>query len=945
MNTRSVTTATAPARPARALAAAFFLSGAAALTFELVWFYRCGLVFGNSIWAATIVLASFMGGLAVGNMAAWGVAARTERLLHAYAAAETLVAITGVALTYALPPLVHLLVPLTRALPPSAWAVNALRLAIAFAALLVPATAIGATLPLIVGALSREFGRFGRTLGFLYGWNTLGAVAGVVVAETLLVAAVGISGSAWIAGALDLAAAAIAVSLANRNVASAPLALKPDARSILPLPRAPLVAAALAGAALLALEVVWFRFLSMFILTTTLTMSLLLAVVLAAIGLGGLAASWVVGRRHATPAGAASLALAAGVAVAVSYRAFGWLTSATQIADAPRILWLACVLSAPASFASGALFTTLGDLLDAAPGHSARAAAALTLSNSIGATLGAPIAAFALLPALGMERAFFVLAGAYLLVAAPIVRPGRTLAVAAVAFVLALALFPFGAMRDRYFARAAQTYAADGSDIVATREGPSETIFLMQQRWLGQPVYSRLVTNGFSMSGTAVPALRYMRQFAYWPMLLHQGPLRRALVICYGVGVTAGAVADLPSVESIDVVEISPDVVAMSDLIYAGGDHPLHDPRVRLHIEDGRYFLETSTDRFDLITGEPPPPRTPGAVNIYTREYFQLIYDRLADGGLATYWVPVARPSPGTDVDTIVRAFCDVFADCSLWNGTPSDLMLLGSRGAHGSLQMPNLIRAWQSPRLAAHMRDAGFELPQQIGATFLGDAEYLRQLTANTPALVDNFPQRLRPIPTRPSLSDPRYATDPAVAARFQRVLDPFRAREAFIRSPFVRALFPSGLIAQTLPWFDIQRITNRAIWEGGHPLAQIAELHTVLTTTPLHALPLWLLGTDDVKQRIGMREGATTGVGAYVRGLQALAMHDFSGAARWLDAADRGGLDAPVVRPLRAYALCLSGRLDEARRLAAGLAPRGADEQHFWEWMERTFGVGAKK
>ena len=65
---------------------------------------------------------------------------------------------------------------------------------------------------------------------------------------------------------------------------------------------------------------------------------------------------------------------------------------------------------------------------------------------------------------------------------------------------IALVAFPFGAMSTRYFARAAAAYAGDGSAIVATREGPSETSFVMQQRWLGQPVYSRLVTNGFSMS-------------------------------------------------------------------------------------------------------------------------------------------------------------------------------------------------------------------------------------------------------------------------------------------------------------------------------------------------------------------------------------------------------------------------------------------------------------
>ena len=121
------------------------------------------------------------------------------------------------------------------------------------------------------------------------------------------------------------------------------------------------------------------------------------------------------------------------------------------------------------------------------------------------------------------------------------------------------------------------------------------------------------------MSGTAIPAMRYMRDFVLLPMLLHRGPLRRVLVVCYGVGVTAAAATDVPSIESIDIVELSPEIVAMSDLVYPPGRHPLQDPRVRLHVEDGRYHLGTASDRFDLITGEPPPPRIL-APSISTRE-------------------------------------------------------------------------------------------------------------------------------------------------------------------------------------------------------------------------------------------------------------------------------------------------------------------------------------
>jgi spermidine synthase len=88
-------------------------------------------------------------------------------------------------------------------------------------------------------------------------------------------------------------------------------------------------------------------------------------------------------------------------------------------------------------------------------------------------------------------------------------------------------------------------------------------------------------------------------------MLLHEAPLRRVLVVGYGVGVTAGAVRDIQSVESIEVAEISRDIVAMSGLIHPPDDDPLHDPRVRLHVEDGRYFLQATVGSFDLITGEP----------------------------------------------------------------------------------------------------------------------------------------------------------------------------------------------------------------------------------------------------------------------------------------------------------------------------------------------------
>jgi spermidine synthase len=935
------------------VSAVFFVSGAASLIFELVWFHRAGLVFGNSVWAASIVLSSFMGGLAIGSAAAGRYGHRISRPLHNYAALEILVAVSGISLTYAFGGLFRIVVPIEQAIP--LGAVNLLRIAVAFAALLVPASAMGATLPVLVAGLSRDpapgtggkNALFGRTLGRLYGWNTLGAVGGVLLGEIVLVERMGVAGSAWTAAALDLAAAGGALVLASRakdtrTLPSSPVA---PARN---MPWLPMAAAFLCGATLLVLEVVWFRFLTMYVLATTMAASVMLAVVLAAIGLGAIAASaWQSIRPHAVGA-LPAIALAAGCSVALSYAGFEGLTSGNQIGDSMRIAWLACVLTFPTAFFSGLAFTLLGEAFDRRRIPRIQSAAWLTVANTTGAMLGPLAAAFLLVPALGMERTMMVAIALYGVIAllsfAALAgdrsRATSWSAVMAAAWMVALAAFPVGSMQELNFARAAQAYAGDGSKIVATREGASETIFVMQQQWLGKPVYSRLVTNGFSMSGTATPALRYMKYFVYWPMILHQTPIRRVLVICYGVGATASAATEVASAESIDIVEISRDIVDASSAIYPPDRHPLRDPRVRLHIEDGRHFLQTTRERFDLITGEPPPPRTPGAVNIYTREYFQLIYDRLADGGMTTYWLPVARPNPGTDVNTIIRAFCDVFDDCSLWNGTPFDLMLVGTRNAAGPILDAEFARPWVTPGLESHLREVGFESPQQIGATFLGDSSYLQTLTASAPPLTDNFPQRLRPVPGRPSLSDPNYAGDSRVADLFQRTIDPVRARQAFQSSTLVRRLWPGALIGKTEPFFDVQRVLNRVVWEGGNPLRQIEDLHAVLTQTTLRTLPLWILGSDEVKERIA--EGLTDGSGevAYVRALRAISVRGYRAAAEWLVEAERRGFLGQTARPLLAYTLAMAGDRESASLVAHDAAQGSDDEKHFWEWMRETFG-----
>lgn len=936
----------------RALSVAFFLSGAASLIFQVVWFHRAGLVLGNSVWAVTVVLSSFMAGLALGNyLAASGPRLKVSGL-RLYACLEMVAATTGIGVTWLLPLLSVIVVPTIAALAESSWLVHVVRFVVAFVVLVVPATAIGATLPVLVGVVAERAFSPGVALGRLYGFNTLGAVAGVLGAELLLIDRFGVVGAASGAGLLDLGAAGIAWWISRSAFLSAvePSApaiqarhqpLSPtDERDRIPSVL-PLVAAALSGAAFLGLEVLWFRFLTTYVLSTTLAASLMLAVVLSGIAVGGLAAAWMVRRTRlvAPPV----IAFVTGAVVVLTYWAFQFVTSGTQVGSTWKILGFALALTSPASIASGMLFTVIGHRLAERVDWPSRPIAWLALANTLGGMAGAPLAAFLLLPSVGLESSLALLAGSYGLIGwflwrAEPSRSGFTHRLVwgtGALLIVSLVLFPFGLMRTHYIPRAAATYAGDGSTVVATREGPTETILLMQQRAGGQVVYNRLVTNGFSMTGTAVPGLRYMRYFAYWPMLVHKGPLERALVICYGVGVTAGAVLQIPSLQSLDIAEISADVVAMSDAIYEEGSHPLHDPRVRLHIEDGRFFLETHPATFDLITGEPPPPRTPGTANIYTREYFERVRASLRDGGVATYWLPVGRPEPGTDVDTIVKAFCDVFDDCSLWNATPFDLMLVGTRqGQGGPVSREAFNRPWQTSGLQASLREVGFERPEQIGATFVADAAFLQTFVAGVPPLTDDFPQRLRPT-ARASLSDPRYGRDPAVTEHYRTLLDPDRARTRFLNSPYIRRLWPADLIEASAPYFAVQRMINDVLWEAGDPLRHVGDLNTLLTGTALRTLPLWLLGTDDVRLSIAESMDDGHGTREYARGLRGLSGRDYAGAATLFARAEARGFPAAQARALQAFALQLAGRHEEAVALGRDRRSGTEAERAFWEWL----------
>jgi spermidine synthase len=460
----------------------------------------------------------------------------------------------------------------------------------------------------------------------------------------------------------------------------------------------------------------------------------------------------------------------------------------------------------------------------------------------------------------------------------------------------------------------------------------------MRRDVLGQPLEYRLVTNGFSMSGTGMVSDRYMKLFVYWPVALRPG-IERALLISYGAGTTALSLADTAGLRSIDVVDISREILDMAPVLFPPpGRTPLQDPRVAVHVEDGRFFLSSTDRRFDLITAEPPPPKHAGIVNLYSREYFQLVHDRLSRGGVATHWLPVFLLEPGDSL-SIIKAFCSVFEDCSLWSGAGFNWMLAGSRGGLAPVNEEELGRQWREPRLAERLREEALEWPAVLGTTFIGDAPFLNGLTRDAAPVMDDRPYRI-------SAASP----DPAVAFPYYRSLaDTTATRRRFEESAAVRRLWPEALRAETLQTFDYQRALDGYLLhaEGGL-VPRLEALLLALTRTSSRTLPLWLSDVQEAEVRIAMRSerpGPHDARLGYLRAVDALARRDYAGCADRLAAVRAGNPRSPRIAVLRVMSLHLAGAADEARAEAASACQAGPSrvlDTETCAWLARTFPAG---
>jgi spermidine synthase len=734
-----------------AITAIFFASGTAGLVYEVLWTRQLALIFGATTYAVSTVLATFMGGLALGSYVFGRWIDRRDNPLWAYAALEVVIGLYALlvpALFGALRPAYVLL--LQAELPYSLLALA--RALLAACVLIVPATLMGGTFPILARFWVRTRSDVGRGAGILYFVNTAGAISGCVLAGFYLIEVFGISGTTWIAAATSISAG-VAGALLATMVGASPQVVGAEERAdesadesaivAAPVARLVLFGIGLSGFTSLAYEVLWTRALLRYLYNSTYAFTTMLATFLAGIALGSaIYTTWL--RRSRRPVALfAVLQMLVGVGFVLSSRLFVDLPATTAAligvqnvgsfgqSLATMLVGSMLVLLPPTIFL-GASFPLATDICArtlATLGHTVGRVYAV---NTFGAILGSLGSGFVLIPAIGMQRTLMLLIvlnvslAALLMVVAASSAAGRLRGLATGIAVVALA---FVLLPGDLFRR---TFPPPGQELVYYREGATDTVGVVSVA--GQR--SILYEDRRGTAGTISYGWNFF--FGHLPMLLHPGTPRHVLHICFGVGNSLSAVAAHDELERVDNVELSPHVVGAAPYFWTN-EGVIDHPKVRTIIDDGRNYVMATREQYDVIMLEPPETFTAGVIHLYTREFYEDALARLAPDGLMMQWIPSGE-APLEQERMLFRAFADVFPHVTAWRQMDSGcILLIGSRQPL-TIDYQRLVERMARPKVRRDMELSKVRGVDHLLSFFIFDDAAFREFASGVPAVTDDL-------------------------------------------------------------------------------------------------------------------------------------------------------------------------------------------------------------
>jgi spermidine synthase len=716
---------------------AFFISGAAGLIHEVAWTRLLRLVMGNTVFSITTVLCAFMGGLALGSFLGGRFIDRRKDPLRMFAFLEGTIAVY----CFFLPWLIQGAEPIYRWIyqntHTSFYLFSLIRFVFAGTVLLIPATFMGATLPVLSRFFVRSLHRVGYPVGVLYSINTFGAVLGGAAAGFFLVPTLGVNPTIRTA-CLFNALVSVTVYFIYRRLGNdvqkrvlepeevgkktekgeavkkkkgkpATISASPAGTGrIVYGPRDGmflLIGYGVSGFSALVYEIAWTRALILLIGSSVYAFSMILTAFVLGIALGSMGYARFVDRVRDPMRALAFIQVAIGLSALLVVPLIGHLpffvtglislfgSSFWQL-QAAEFTMIVFIVLLPTTL-MGAAFPLASRLFVRQSATVGRSMGTLYASNTIGNILGSFAGGFILIPLVGIKNTLFVAVMINILVGGlffalsrslSMTRKGLTAAAAMAVAVVGIILIPPWSAAEMSFGpfyeaiRLSKSIASSPAELRAI-EAKRKVLFHKEDASTTVTIKQfpggslALYING-KPDASSHGDLPSQELVAHIPLLMHPDP-KNALVVGLASGISLGS-AGRHSLEQVDCVEIAPGMVEASRYFDAYNYRILDDPRVNLIIGDGRNHLALTDRKYDVIISEPSNPYFAGVADLFTREYFQLCRDRLTDQGMACAWVQ-AYLIDQASFSSIVRTFQSVFPEMNLWWTTKGDCMMLGS--------------------------------------------------------------------------------------------------------------------------------------------------------------------------------------------------------------------------------------------------------------------------
>jgi predicted membrane-bound spermidine synthase len=691
--------------------ALFFCSGATALIYEVVWSKYLSQMFGSTIYAQTVVLAVFMGGLALGNRIFGGRSDALRQPLRAYGFIEGAIGLYA----FFFPMLYQLadgiFVSLGSRVLEQRGLLLALKGTLSVGLLIVPTLLMGGTLPLLAAWLQKNADEAGRRSARFYSVNSLGAVFGSGLAGFYLVQALGMVASLQAAALFNLLIGGAAMALGRNETQTARRDEPTVAASGAQISASPATLrwagalVALTGGVSMGLEVLASRSLALIFGSSLQAFAIVLMAFILGIGLGSAYIASPRLRRWPSEQLIVVVLLGAAVWIGLLVIKIEWWVEFYRIAksglarstvgyayyQALTALVSMILLGLPAAML-GSVLPLLIRVLSGQSSTLGEKVGRLLTWNTLGAVGGVLLTGFVLMPLVGLRNSFGVLALALAVVALATAWQrqmrrfttvgGGVIGLLAVLFVLSgegwRYVISSGAFRSKEteVERGAMAFRKQHIKIVFYEDAPDATVSIEHGDGVTVPDDVGLRINGKPDASSRLD-LSTQTLVGHLPILARPES-KDVFILGLGSGITGGAVLGHP-IEHLTIAENCEPVVRAAKFFEKWNSGVLTDKRTTIRVEDARTVLKLSPQLYDVIITQPSNPWMAGVGSVFSREYYELGASRLKEGGIMAQWFHLYDMHDGI-VSLVLRTFGTVFPHVEVWDCGAGDLVLLGSK-------------------------------------------------------------------------------------------------------------------------------------------------------------------------------------------------------------------------------------------------------------------------